>query len=109
MGFEAMNRRGFRFLFFVLVEDPFKSGAVAALYFHLNGLRRFLLWLSVFGFEYTADPATPESVWEKTLCTTSRCVIKGLTPGKKYWFRAFVTGTKGQQITGEMLISPFVQ
>lgn len=65
--------------------------------------------VSTFGFEYTTDPPTPESVWVKALCTTSRCVIKGLVPGKKYWFRAFVTGSKGQQITGEAVLSPYVQ
>src|SRR5690242_1305535 len=65
--------------------------------------------VSTFGFEYTIDPPTEESVWVKTICTTSRCTVKGLTPGKKYWFRAFVTGSKGQQVTGEMMISPYVQ
>ena len=62
-----------------------------------------------FGFDYTMDPPTEESVWVKTLCSTSRCTIKGLTPGKRYWFRPFVTGSKGQHITGDMLLSPFVQ
>ena len=62
-----------------------------------------------FGFEYTMDPPTEESVWIKTICTTSRCTIKGLQAGKKYWFRAFVTGSKGQQIIGEMILSPYVQ
>ena len=65
--------------------------------------------VSTFGFEYTVDPPTEESVWVKTICTTSRCTIKGLTPGKKYWFRPFITGSKGQHITGDMLLSPFVQ
>ena len=65
--------------------------------------------VSTFGFEYTVDPPTEESVWVKTICTTSRCTIKGLTPGKRYWFRPFVTGSKGQHITGDMLLSPFVQ
>jgi len=64
---------------------------------------------SAFGFEYTIDPPTEESVWVKTICTTSRCTIKGLTPGKRYWFRSFVTGSKGQQVTGDMLLSPYVQ
>lgn len=62
-----------------------------------------------FGFEYTQDPPTPESVWVKTICATSRCTIKGLEPGKKYWIRTFVTGSKGQQIMGDMMLSPFVQ
>ena len=65
--------------------------------------------VSTFGFEYTVDPPTEESVWVKTICTTSRCTIKGLTPGKRYWFRSFVTGSKGQQVTGDMALSPFVQ
>ena len=65
--------------------------------------------VSTFGFEYTLDPPTEESVWVKTICTTSRCTIKGLTPGKRYWFRPFITGSKGQHITGDMLLSPFVQ
>ncbi len=55
-----------------------------------------------FGFEYTMDPPTDQSVWVKTICSTSRCTIKGLQPGKRYWFRTFVTGSKGQQITGDM-------
>lgn len=62
-----------------------------------------------FGFEYTMDPPTDESVWVKTICTTSRCTIKNLQPGKKYWLRSFVVGSKGQQIMGDMLLSPFVQ
>ena len=62
-----------------------------------------------FGFEYTQDPPTPESVWVKTICSTSRCTIKSLEPGKKYWFRTFVTGSRGQQVMGDMLLSPFVQ
>ena len=62
-----------------------------------------------FGFEYTMDPPTEDSVWIKTVCTTSRCTIKGLQPGKRYWFRPFVTGSKGQQITGDAILSPYVQ
>jgi hypothetical protein len=62
-----------------------------------------------FGFEYTMDPPTEQSVWVKTICSTSRCTIKGLEPGKKYWFRTFVTGSKGQQVMGTMLLSPYVQ
>ena len=62
-----------------------------------------------FGFEYTMDPPTDQSVWVKTICTTSRCTIKNLQPGKKYWFRTFVIGSKGQQVMGDTLLSPFVQ
>jgi hypothetical protein len=62
-----------------------------------------------FGFEYTVDPPTDKSVWIKTICSTSKCTVKGLEPGKKYWFRVFVTGARGQQITGEMMLSPYVQ
>ena len=64
---------------------------------------------SSFGFEYTVDPPTDKSVWIKTICSTSKCTVKGLEPGKKYWFRVFVTGARGQQITGEMMLSPYVQ
>ena len=62
-----------------------------------------------FGFEYTQDPPTAESVWIKSICSTSRCTVKDLEPGKKYWFRTFVTGTKGQMVMGETLLSPYVQ
>ena len=62
-----------------------------------------------FGFEYTTDPPTDESVWVKTICSTSRFTIKTLEPGKRYWFRPFVTGSKGQQITGDAILSPYVQ
>lgn len=62
-----------------------------------------------FGFEYTMDPITDQSVWVKTICTTSRCTIKNLESGKKYWFRTFVVGSKGQQVMGDTLLSPFVQ
>jgi hypothetical protein len=62
-----------------------------------------------FGFDYTEDPPTTESVWVKTICSTSRCTIKGLTPGKRYWFRPLVTGRKGQMVVGDMLQSPYVQ
>ncbi|MGN6341191.1 MAG: fibronectin type III domain-containing protein [Ginsengibacter sp.] len=62
-----------------------------------------------FGFEYTEDPLTAESVWMKTLCSTSRCTIKGLTPGKRYWIRPLVIGRKGQTVVGDMLLSPYVQ
>lgn len=62
-----------------------------------------------FGFEYTMDPPTDESVWVKTICTTSRCTIKNLQSGKKYWFRTFVIGSKGQQVMGDTILSPFVQ
>jgi len=62
-----------------------------------------------FGFEYTMEPPTDQSVWVKTICSTSRCTVKGLEPGKRYWFRAFVTGSKGQQVMGTMLLSPYVQ
>jgi hypothetical protein len=65
--------------------------------------------VSSFNFEYTMDPPTEESVWVKTSCTTSRCTIKGLIPGKKYWFRTYVLGRKGQQVMGDMLLSPYVQ
>ena len=64
---------------------------------------------SSFGFEYTEDPPTENSEWIKTICTTSRCTVKGLSPGKKYWFRTFVIGAKGAMIMGETLLSPFVQ
>ena len=62
-----------------------------------------------FGFEYTMDPPADDSVWVKIICTTSRCTIKGLQTGKRYWFRPFVMGSKGQQITGDAILSPFVQ
>jgi hypothetical protein len=83
----------------------------------INGSNSGELMLSVntikgassFGFEYTVDPPTDKSVWIKTICSTSKCTVKGLEPGKKYWFRAFVTGARGQQITGEMMQSPYVQ
>jgi len=65
--------------------------------------------VNAFGFEYTIDPPTDESVWVKIICSTSRCTIKGLTPGKRYWLRPFITGSKGQHIVGDMLLSPFVQ
>jgi len=35
--------------------------------------------------------------------------IKGLTPSKRYWFRTYVLGRKGQQVMGDMLLSPYVQ
>ena len=83
----------------------------------INGLNSGELILKVdtikgaysFGFEYTVDPPTDESVWIRTLCTTSKCTIKNLEPGKRYWFRTFVTGARGQQIMGEMMLSPYVQ
>lgn len=62
-----------------------------------------------FTFEYTMDPPTEQSVWVKTICSTSRCTIKGLQPGKRYWFRTLVTGSRGQQVLGDMLLSPYVQ
>jgi hypothetical protein len=62
-----------------------------------------------YSFDYTEDPLTPDSVWVKMLCSTSRCTIKGLTPGKRYWIRPAVMGRKGQAIVGDMLLSPFVQ
>lgn len=62
-----------------------------------------------YGFEYTIDPPTEDSVWIRTVCSTSRCTIKGLQAGKRYWFRPFVTGSKGQQITGDAILSPYVQ
>lgn len=62
-----------------------------------------------YGFEYTEDPLTAESVWVRTLCSTSRCTIKGLMPGKRYWMRPVVIGRKGQVIVGDMLLSPYVQ
>ena len=62
-----------------------------------------------YGFEYTIDPPTEDSVWIRTVCSASRCTIKGLQAGKKYWFRPFVTGSKGQQITGDAILSPYVQ
>jgi hypothetical protein len=62
-----------------------------------------------YGFEYTIDPPTEDSVWIRTVCSASRCTIKGLQAGKRYWFRPFVTGSKGQQITGDAILSPYVQ
>lgn len=62
-----------------------------------------------FGFEYAMDPLTDESVWSRIVCSTSRCTVKGLEPGKRYWFRPFVTGSKGQQVMGAMMLSPYVQ
>ena len=64
---------------------------------------------ATFGFEYTQDPPTEVSVWVKTICSTSRCTITGLEPGKKFWFRTFVIGRKGQMVMGETLLSPYVQ
>ena len=62
-----------------------------------------------FGFEYTMDPPTDDSVWIRFVSSSSRCTIKGLQAGKRYWFRPFVTGSKGQQITGDAILSPYVQ
>lgn len=62
-----------------------------------------------FGFDYTEDPLSADSVWVKMLCSTSRCTIKGLTPGKRYWVRPMVIGRKGQTVVGDMLLSPYVQ
>lgn len=62
-----------------------------------------------FVFEYTEYPPGPESIWTRTTCSSSRCVITGLTAGKQYWFRVAAIGGKGQQVWGETLISPYVQ
>lgn len=83
----------------------------------INGLSSGELILKVdtlkgalsFGFEYTVDPPTDKSVWVQSICSTSKCTIKNLEPGKRYWFRTFVTGARGQQIMGEMMLSPYVQ
>jgi len=40
---------------------------------------------------------------------SAAALSRGLEPGKKYWFRTFVTGSKGQQVMGTMLLSPYVQ
>ena len=64
---------------------------------------------ATFGFEYTQDPPTEESVWVRTICSTSRCTIKNLESGKKFWFRTFVIGSKEQMVMGETLLSPYVQ
>ena len=105
-----------------IVEDavniyPALNGKAMANNKELNGINPGELDLrvdsmkgaSTFGFEYTEDPPTEESVWVKTMCSTSRCTIKNLQPGKKYWFRTFVIGSKGQMVMGETLLSPYVQ
>ncbi|WP_148041908.1 fibronectin type III domain-containing protein [Hanamia caeni] len=62
-----------------------------------------------YSFDYTEDPLKEDSLWVQTLCSTSRCTIKGLTPGKRYWIRPVVIGPKGQKVVGDMMLSPFVQ
>lgn len=70
----------------------------------INGMRA-----NSFIFEYTQDPPTEASVWTRTSCSTTRCTVKGLEAGKKYWFRVAAVGSKGQLVWGETILSPFVQ
>ena len=62
-----------------------------------------------FNFSYTQDPPTETSVWTTTTCSTSRCVVKDLQSGKRYWFKVAAIGRKGQACWGELQLSPYVQ
>ena len=51
-----------------------------------------------YGWQYTTDPLTANSVWLLAATTTvTSYTINGLTPGVKYWFRVVVITSAGDQ------------
>jgi hypothetical protein len=56
----------------------------------------------VYIFQWTAAPVTQQSVWETVV--GQRCVvIKNLTPGKEYAFRAAAKGTSEELIFSDVI------
>ena len=46
--------------------------------------------------QYTDDPELKESSWISTYCTSTKCLITGLTPGTLYYFRVGAVGSREQ-------------
>ena len=59
-------------------------------------------------YEFTETAPTEATVWTSSASSTSKLVIKGLTPGKQYWFRVIATGAR-QQVQYSPVASQFAQ
>lgn len=58
--------------------------------------------------QITADPLTPESVWQSSTSSKSKMLYSNLQPGTKYWVRIAAVGTS-DQTTYSPLSSMYVQ
>ena len=61
-----------------------------------------------FMFEYTTEPPEPNTIWKSRGSSLRTCTIKGLTSGKRYWFRAVAIGS-GEQLAYSDEISKVIQ
>lgn len=76
-----------------------------------NGINPGVLIMSVdavkgarsYSFEYTADPAAPDSVWMKIAGTSRKCTVSNLESGKKIWARVAAVGVRNQFTYSVML------
>lgn len=62
----------------------------------------------MYGYEYTLDPLSENSVWVQAHNTKVKHLFEGLQPGKKYWFRIAVIGTGGVKVYSDV-VSSFVK
>lgn len=53
--------------------------------------------------QYTTDAAQSPGSWKTISCTTSKCHIKGLTPGTTYYLRVGAVGSRDQVMYSEIL------
>lgn len=77
------------------------DGEVWVSVLRMNGARNYM-------YECTPDPLTDSSVWEQSFNTRIKCLITGLQPGKKYWFRVTVIGLSGAKAQSKA-VAYFVQ
>ena len=61
-----------------------------------------------FNHQLATELPTEATVWQNNLCTTSKFTFNNLTPGKQYWVRVMVTGSR-QQSAYSPVASIFVQ
>jgi hypothetical protein len=61
-----------------------------------------------YNHQLAAELPTDTTIWQNNLSTTSRFVFMDLQPGKQYWVRVAVSGSRNQLVYSSV-VSLFAQ
>ena len=61
-----------------------------------------------FMFEYTTEPPEPNTIWKSRGSSLRSYTLKGLTSGKRYWFRGVAIGS-GEQLACSDVVTRVIQ